>query len=535
MNCDDRMEKKPDGEDLGKTVPESHVDGRGVGSDSLLRHNAKGLWIQQNPQRKNATPSSACFSMSKSVLSSIEDQSEKKADASTTGAVARAASAYLRPGDRRCLFSGKKKNPQRGPLKKRSPKLALSEQSKHSLRAPISTPGSVFRPPGLVGFHTGGSGFLSFGSITPASCMFRQRVTSSLVKNIQKRLPHELPVKRNLNSQLMAEADLTTPNTISTSGERRLLSNSTLQFSNSRRASSSTPLTVSFSKKRKLCNPVITNVSKINSASGFSSERLRNYETRGEQERRAPFIRIENQPHYATNTTLRPMPSVNILRITHPFGNSPFVAIRSRLRPIGSPLAAVSKTPSKKKARWDSNLNAMEATPKEKSIEEKTNSETGETTVLKQNLFSPIVRSREASNDSPRSSPVKSIATESRSRGRQLPLNLKARGKNVSILKKVLAEKRTQALFQDVRITTQPCKCKKTSCLKLYCECFHKASFCDPDLCHCIDCKNTKEFNSVEEPRGPRVLAILNILAKREDAFNGGRKYNTKGCGCTRG
>lgn len=36
------------------------------------------------------------------------------------------------------------------------------------------------------------------------------------------------------------------------------------------------------------------------------------------------------------------------------------------------------------------------------------------------------------------------------------------------------------------------CNCKKSKCLKLYCECFAKGKLCNP-LCNCLDCSNKKE------------------------------------------
>jgi hypothetical protein len=37
------------------------------------------------------------------------------------------------------------------------------------------------------------------------------------------------------------------------------------------------------------------------------------------------------------------------------------------------------------------------------------------------------------------------------------------------------------------------CNCKNSQCLKLYCQCFSKFDFCDPDFCSCVGCANTKE------------------------------------------
>lgn len=40
-----------------------------------------------------------------------------------------------------------------------------------------------------------------------------------------------------------------------------------------------------------------------------------------------------------------------------------------------------------------------------------------------------------------------------------------------------------------------PCNCKKSKCLKLYCECFAAELFCDG--CNCTDCQNTEDYVSV--------------------------------------
>lgn len=40
-----------------------------------------------------------------------------------------------------------------------------------------------------------------------------------------------------------------------------------------------------------------------------------------------------------------------------------------------------------------------------------------------------------------------------------------------------------------------PCNCKKSKCLKLYCECFASELFCDG--CNCNECRNTREFVSI--------------------------------------
>lgn len=139
---------------------------------------------------------------------------------------------------------------------------------------------------------------------------------------------HNRPVKRNLSDQLMAEAILTTPNTVSSTGGTPHISNNTPLFSNSRHASSNTPILFSFTKKRKLSNPVVTNISKINSASGFISKPPDTDETRGQETRHVSDNRVYNQVSDITKTIGRPSQAINIIRITDPFGNNPRVTVK---------------------------------------------------------------------------------------------------------------------------------------------------------------------------------------------------------------
>eukprot|EP00548_Thalassiothrix_antarctica_P018654 CAMPEP_0194193048 /NCGR_PEP_ID=MMETSP0154-20130528/73131_1 /TAXON_ID=1049557 /ORGANISM="Thalassiothrix antarctica, Strain L6-D1" /LENGTH=936 /DNA_ID=CAMNT_0038916989 /DNA_START=381 /DNA_END=3191 /DNA_ORIENTATION=+ len=56
-----------------------------------------------------------------------------------------------------------------------------------------------------------------------------------------------------------------------------------------------------------------------------------------------------------------------------------------------------------------------------------------------------------------------------------------------------------------------PCNCKKSKCLKLYCECFAAELFCDG--CNCNDCRNTKEHDDI------RSKAMKDTRAKNPNAF----------------
>lgn len=58
---------------------------------------------------------------------------------------------------------------------------------------------------------------------------------------------------------------------------------------------------------------------------------------------------------------------------------------------------------------------------------------------------------------------------------------------------------------------TKVCNCKRTKCLKLYCDCFASGELCGPD-CNCFGCHN----NSVSDQRTD---AIFSIIDRQPDAF----------------
>lgn len=62
-------------------------------------------------------------------------------------------------------------------------------------------------------------------------------------------------------------------------------------------------------------------------------------------------------------------------------------------------------------------------------------------------------------------------------------------------------------------VTTMGCTCKKTKCLKLYCQCFAVKIYCGGN-CRCLICKNTQKFEK------ERKEAIRNILARNPSAFD---------------
>ena len=62
-------------------------------------------------------------------------------------------------------------------------------------------------------------------------------------------------------------------------------------------------------------------------------------------------------------------------------------------------------------------------------------------------------------------------------------------------------------------VTTMGCTCKKTKCLKLYCQCFAVKIYCGPS-CRCYYCHNKDSFE------GERREAIRNILVRNPSAFD---------------
>lgn len=76
----------------------------------------------------------------------------------------------------------------------------------------------------------------------------------------------------------------------------------------------------------------------------------------------------------------------------------------------------------------------------------------------------------------------------------------------------------------------KPCNCKKSKCLKLYCECFARQGYCTN--CNCVGCNNIPEFEEV------RQKAIVVTLERDPNAFfraNLSGKVKTKtrrGCHC---
>ena len=72
------------------------------------------------------------------------------------------------------------------------------------------------------------------------------------------------------------------------------------------------------------------------------------------------------------------------------------------------------------------------------------------------------------------------------------------------------------------------CKCSKTRCLKLYCDCFQNNKTCAA-TCSCVACLNTEQESG---QNGERTKAIHNILMRRPTAFQNWTKTKSTRCSC---
>lgn len=105
-----------------------------------------------------------------------------------------------------------------------------------------------------------------------------------------------------------------------------------------------------------------------------------------------------------------------------------------------------------------------------------------------------------------------------------------ANGARTRAIRGILA--RNPRAFTTAGIGKQPkdpnqlaCNCLRSRCLKLYCSCFQRSAFCQPNVCTCIECHNL--------PGHPaRELARQVCLEKRPDAFGVRVRPVGGGCAC---
>jgi hypothetical protein len=89
------------------------------------------------------------------------------------------------------------------------------------------------------------------------------------------------------------------------------------------------------------------------------------------------------------------------------------------------------------------------------------------------------------------------------------------------------------------------CNCKKSKCLKLYCQCFRAGKYCKRE-CLCVECRNLKEYEnqrlkavlriSARNPLAfkPRVDKLANLVGGHTEDSDFEKRVHTKGCNCKR-
>lgn len=75
------------------------------------------------------------------------------------------------------------------------------------------------------------------------------------------------------------------------------------------------------------------------------------------------------------------------------------------------------------------------------------------------------------------------------------------------------------------------CNCRKSRCLKLYCQCFASSSTCNPSRCKCVNCRNAPEFGD-EIQRVREMILERNPKAFERKVYSEEGREDLLGCKC---
>lgn len=110
----------------------------------------------------------------------------------------------------------------------------------------------------------------------------------------------------------------------------------------------------------------------------------------------------------------------------------------------------------------------------------------------------------------------------------------KYKRKNARLLfkpKSMLFYLNKESAKSNVEINANPCSCKQTKCIKLYCDCFSNKKFCS-SKCGCVGCFNIPLYSDIRDK------AIDYLEKTNKGAFTsklkseGSTKQHVKGCKC---
>ena len=104
-------------------------------------------------------------------------------------------------------------------------------------------------------------------------------------------------------------------------------------------------------------------------------------------------------------------------------------------------------------------------------------------------------------------------------------------------------EQRNSASSQEFQIEKEnengppvkKCGCKKSRCLKLYCECFTVKEFCN-STCGCVGCLNTQGNEEMIKKKFEETQEKNNVAFDSKYKFkkDTGQKFHARGCNCTK-
>ncbi|CAM9404766.1 unnamed protein product [Chrysoparadoxa australica] len=102
---------------------------------------------------------------------------------------------------------------------------------------------------------------------------------------------------------------------------------------------------------------------------------------------------------------------------------------------------------------------------------------------------------------------------------------------------RVVVPKRMIGSQTDQKERKRWCRCKRSACLKMYCECFSNGLMCETQECRCVSCYNNQESEAMRNEamkqtleRNPAAFRTRTLLSGVELRIT----HHNKGCNCKR-